>query len=304
MRNRRVSVSAEVDNYHRESSAYQPKIVPKDDEAKGHIALAMKQCFLFNGMDTEQETKIVDAMEEKKTQPGDKIITQYEDGDYFYVIQSGIYEVTKANGSKSNPGEFKKVFEYDNKGSFGELALMYNCPRAATVTCSTAGIVWAVDRQTFRQIIIKETAKKRTKHESFLREVPVFQKLSQTHISQIADCLQVKTYQDGEVIVKEGDTGDAFFLVEEGECRAVQGEDNFDVGTIKAGDYFGERALMENEPRAATVMSVGTSKCVSFDRATFDRLFTVDNEDTVAEFRQKLKTYKSAKELKAQAQEQ
>jgi len=179
---------------------------------------------------------------------------------------------------------------------------MYNCPRAATVTCTTAGIIWAVDRQTFRQIIIKETAKKRQKHESFLREVPALQKLSQTHISQIADCLLVKTYQDGEMIVKEGESGDAFFMVETGECKAVQGADNFDVGTIKVGEYFGERALLTNEPRAATVLACGETTCVSFDRATFERLFTVDNEDTVAEFTAKLKTYKSAKELKAAAE--
>jgi len=49
-------------------------------------------------------------------------------GDYFYVIESGTYEVFK-----TVDGESKKVFEYKEAGSFGELALMYNCPRAATV---------------------------------------------------------------------------------------------------------------------------------------------------------------------------
>jgi CRP-like cAMP-binding protein len=51
-----------------------------------------------------------------------------EEGDNFYVIQSGQFQVTKADGDKE-----KLLFTYHGEGAFGELALMYNCPRAATV---------------------------------------------------------------------------------------------------------------------------------------------------------------------------
>ena len=88
----------------------------------------------------EQSDLLVDAMFEKKCSKGDEIICQGDPGDYFYVIETGFYEVWKSE-NKNNPSiDCKKVFHYNNKGAFGELALMYNAPRAATVKAITAGI--------------------------------------------------------------------------------------------------------------------------------------------------------------------
>ena len=58
---------------------------------------------------------------------------QGEQGDNFYVVQTGQFKATKMEG-----GSEKLLFTYRNQGAFGELALMYNCPRAASVTVTTA----------------------------------------------------------------------------------------------------------------------------------------------------------------------
>jgi cAMP-dependent protein kinase regulator len=63
-----------------------------------------------------------------------------EDADNFYVIESGIYDVYVKN-DKQEP---QHCWEYNNSGSFGELALMYNQPRAATIVARTAGKLWAL----------------------------------------------------------------------------------------------------------------------------------------------------------------
>ena len=101
------------------------------------------------GLDNEQEGDIIDAMFEKKVDKDEMIIKEGDEGDNFYIIERGEFVALKGD---------QEVFSYDNKGSFGELALMYNCPRAATVIAKSEGTLWCVDRLSFRNIIVVSTA--------------------------------------------------------------------------------------------------------------------------------------------------
>lgn len=82
------------------------------------------QSYCILDLDEEQMNDIILSMVEKKTTAGEVIINEGEDGDNFYVIETGTYSAHK---------EGEHIFTYNDKGSFGELALMYNCPRAATI---------------------------------------------------------------------------------------------------------------------------------------------------------------------------
>lgn len=69
------------------------------------------------------------------------------------------------------------VHTYEGSGSFGELALMYNMPRAASVRAQTPGALWAMDRHTFRRILLKSAFKKRKLYEELLDKVPILKAL-------------------------------------------------------------------------------------------------------------------------------
>lgn len=69
------------------------------------------------------------------------------------------------------------IHTYDNRGAFGELALLYNMPRAATVKALTSGTLWAMDRQTFRRILLKSAYKKRKMYENLIDKVPMLKSL-------------------------------------------------------------------------------------------------------------------------------
>lgn len=69
------------------------------------------------------------------------------------------------------------IHTYDNRGAFGELALLYNMPRAATVKAITTGTLWAMDRQTFRRILLKSAYKKRKMYETLINKVPMLKSL-------------------------------------------------------------------------------------------------------------------------------
>ena len=82
-----------------------------------------------------------------------------------------------ASVSTEPGGEPKHVHTYDGSGSFGELALLYNMPRAATIQAATEGSLWGMDRQTFRRILLKSAFKKRKMYESLLESVPMLKAL-------------------------------------------------------------------------------------------------------------------------------
>lgn len=158
-------------------------------------------------------------------------------------------------------------------GSFGELALMYNAPRAATVISAEAGCtVWALDRLTFRRILMESTFARRRMYESFLEEVPLLASLTPYERSKIADALETRKFATGEVIIKEGDPGDAFYLLEKGEADAYKGDTGNKVRHYNKGDFFGELALLNDAPRAASIVAATDVKVASLDKNAFQRL--------------------------------
>lgn len=85
---------------------------------------------MFENLDENEKSIVVGAMEEKKFEKGDYAIRQGEEGDVLYVVESGELSCTKLFPGKSEPTFLKKFLPGD---SFGELALLYNAPRAATI---------------------------------------------------------------------------------------------------------------------------------------------------------------------------
>uniref|UniRef100_A0A7M4FHU8 cAMP-dependent protein kinase type II-alpha regulatory subunit n=1 Tax=Crocodylus porosus TaxID=8502 RepID=A0A7M4FHU8_CROPO len=265
--NRRVSVCAEAFNPDEEEEDTEPRVVhPKTDEQRCRLQEACKDILLFKNLDQEQLSQVLDAMFERKVKPQEHVIDQGDDGDNFYVIERGLYDifVTRDNQSRC-------VGRYDNHGSFGELALMYNTPRAATIVATTEGSLWGLDRVTFRRIILKNNAKKRKTYELFIESVPLLKSLEVSERMKIADVIGEKIYQDGERIISQGDKADSFYIVESGEVKILiksktmtskEANQEVEIARCHKGQYFGELALVTNKPRAASAYAVGEVKCL------------------------------------------
>lgn len=271
-RGRRSSVSAEAD--HSTSDAeYVPKVVHKTAEAMTRIAETVQGSFLFNGLDDAERKTVFDAMEEKKVEKDSVVIQQGDiNGDYFYVVDSGKFDVTLLGVN-----EGKQVLSYGSGQSFGELALMYNCPRAASVTCVGDGVLWALDRNTFKKVVIGSMSKKRQKYETFLEKVEILKNLTPGERSKLADVIETVAFEAGTVVINEGDSDYdkmKLYFVESGTAVAtVQKEgETIRIGTMEINSYFGEKALIERAPRAATVIADDDIKCVVLDVAAFERL--------------------------------
>ena len=88
--------------------------------------------------------------------------------------------------------------------------------------------------------------------------------------SKLADAVKESKASKGSEIIKEGDEGDVFYILVEGECEAFLKDKS--VKKYSPGEYFGELALLRNEPRAATVVATVDSRMIVLDRGSFKRL--------------------------------
>jgi cAMP-dependent protein kinase regulator len=204
------------------------------------------------------------------------VITQGDAGDFFYVVEKGSFDVHVNSKGSLQPGPDgmgQNVGTIESGGSFGELALMYNAPRAATVISAEAHCtLWALDRVTFRRILMESTFARRRMYEGFLEEVPLLSSLTPYERSKIADALESQKFPAGHAIIREGDPGHSFYLLESGEAVAYRSGNDTPVLNYKKGDFFGELALLNDAPRAASVVSQTEVKVARLGKSAFQRL--------------------------------
>ncbi len=221
---------------------------PKTRDTKRVLVTALQDHYLFSSLAPSDVTDVMNAMQRQMIHSGDLIIQQGDPGNKFYILEEGECEVIVDGAvvAAMSPGN-----------AFGELALMYNCPRAATIRAVSMCTVWTLGRLTFRRLLATTASSAIAERCAFLKKVPQLGSLSNNAINSIAGAMESKTFRMNDNIIEQGERGDAFYVLKDGSCTAYQaknpGEAAVKVGDLVAGDFFGETALLTNEPRNATV---------------------------------------------------
>lgn len=246
--------------------------IEKSPEVTENLLKVVAKSPLLRTLDDEQKDKIVKAFSGPVVkQPGEDVIVQGENGETFYLIEDGEVDVYVAKGG----GDPIKVHTYTPGNSFGELAIMYNAPRAATCRAKDEVKLWALDRVSFKCIVVAAAMQKREQYKGFLQAVPILASLNEMEIMTLADSLAEEKFSDGSTIFSEGDEGNFFYIVKEGVVlitKKDEGGEDKEVLRCQEGQYFGEIALLSDKPRQATVKASGDTKVLSLDRATFVRV--------------------------------
>nr|CAB3265158.1 cAMP-dependent protein kinase type I-beta regulatory subunit [Phallusia mammillata] len=263
---RRGAVSAEVYTDD-DVKNYVKKVITKDYKTMAALSKAIERNVLFSHLDENERSDIFDAMFPVMNIAGECIIKQGDDGDNFYIIDQGEVDIYVNNNYISTLGE---------GASFGELALIYGTPRAADVRAKTDLKLWAIDRDSYRRILMGSTLKKRKMYDDFLSKVSILENLDKWERLTVADALEPVLFESGQEVVVQGQAGSDFFIIVEGSAAVLQkrpdNEDYTQVGTLGPSDYFGEIALLLDRPRAATVVARSVLKCVKLDRPRFERV--------------------------------
>lgn len=236
---------------------------------------------LFGHLDSSALNDIVNAFRDATATQGQEIITQGAEGDCLYIISEGSVDVFVARPGPDGqiaPGDKgAKVVTLPAGALFGELALMYSAPRAATVViASPVCKLWQLDREPFKRLLAHQSQTQHALYEGWLSEVEIFKSLNQYELSALSDIMESTLFDQDEVIIKQGDPGDTFYILEDGTAAAYiagpQGEKKVKEYS-RQGEYFGEIALIKEEPRKATVRATGEGcACLAITKEDFTNL--------------------------------
>lgn len=237
----------------------------KSDAAVAAIKKAM-QHYMFAGLNADQTSAVIDEFKLSELVAGAQIITQGEKGDQVYIVESGSVQVLV---------DGRPVLTKDESGFlFGELALLYDAPRAASVVALTPVRIWVLKASRFRKVMIASNKKQTKARVDWLSKVGILSDLDVPKLTKLADLMEEKSFDPNGLIIRQGDQGDAFYVIKEGSvvCRVNDGGAGTDVATLNAGQFFGEMALLKDTPRTCNVLATEDAPCtcLMLDRKHFE----------------------------------
>lgn len=247
-----------------------PNAVKSNPEDYPFIEGALANLLLFNKLEASIQRRIVQEMYERQVAAGEILIKQGDAGlaaTELYVVKSGKFEVLELR-----QGVNVRVNVKERGDCFGEISLMYSVPRSATVAATTDAVVFVLERDVFRYFVRDFQETQSSQVELFLNSVPILAPLVREEKLRLLDALEEVTFQAGQRVVSEGERGDLFYIIKEGEAvvyqTTPQGQQK-KVNHLFKADFFGERALLQEEPRMATVEAYTRLVCLTLKRDTF-----------------------------------
>lgn len=222
---------------------------PKTPEQYSAIEQICKKVSFLSYLKSDQLDALIHAMFSVEYKNGDVIIKQGDKPDNFYIIQSGTVDVWKKMGDDPEV----KVATINEGNYFGELALMSGRTRAATVIAQGDVSCWAIDQTTYLYLLKDIHYQRRQKCKEIISGVPIFSQLPDYQAITVAEAAVLEELPPGTTIIKQNEIGNKFYVILAGTVNVII--DGKKVNELGPGKYFGERALIYNVARAATVES-------------------------------------------------
>ncbi|CAJ1962601.1 unnamed protein product [Cylindrotheca closterium] len=246
---------------------FEPPKFPKSSLDVETITSSIRANFLFEQLSKADLDTLVQAFEKVRVHLGEEIIKQGESGDYFYILGNGKVKFVVNGKVVGSAGAGK---------SFGELALLYTSPRAATVIAdSNPTHLYRVDQKSFRYIMQTKAQETEGEKMKLLQSIAFLKDFAKPDLERLCNCMVMRKFKPKESIVTKGEVGNDFYILKEGSVEITEieaGGKRFDDITLKPGAYFGERALITSEPRAANVIGKSEGSCFVIDRDTFEKV--------------------------------
>ena len=251
-----VGESVGDDEYVREN-------IQKSHAVQEIIRKALKSNFVFDKLPDATHKDFIDVMAPVKQPAGHVIIREGEMGDNFFVLESGTCDVLIQG---------KKVASLKAGQSFGEKGMYFNDPRNATIKTATACSLWTINRTTFLHIAHAAMNQNVDVASENLEKIEWLKGLDEEEITKVAGACSSEEARAGSIIVKKGEKGDKFYIIKSGTVKCYVSENDTNPLYLGKGKFFGELALLKDQPRAATVEAVKDVQLLTLNRQAFQVL--------------------------------
>lgn len=270
LRKKRKAVFSNPADVLEQDSSFVPPKYEKSEAERVKIKNALMNNMLTKKLSDESINTLIGAMQ-KRTYKKDDVLIQYGDeGTEYFVLDSGVLECKVYSEDTKEVAVTKTITE---GSAFGELALLYQTPRSATISALTDCTAWVLDQMTFKTVIMSSAIKERNIRLQFVDKIKVFEKMSRYEKIKLLDGLEVQYFEAGDIIVKEGEVGEYFYIIEDGTVECIKEEGQEVIRQLNPGDYFGELALIEQlQKRTLTVKAQTDCKLLVLNRDTFYRV--------------------------------
>lgn len=218
---------------------------------------------LLSALSEDQLLELAKTMRSITIQQGQRVFCKGDTGDSFYIVEKGACKICDGDGRELG---IRREGE-----SFGERALLNSKPRSATVIAMVDTQLLYCRKHDFNTHLgdLKEI-RSAWKFEA-LKSVPLFNSLCKQDLVSLAGEFERVTVTKGQVICSEGELGSSFYVIESGEVQIFRciGGKTQEIVRLSTGKYFGERSLLRDEPRAATVRALVDSTLLMLNQKVF-----------------------------------
>lgn len=229
---------------------------PPSGQSRLLIMDSLRKHYLFRGLSNEDMEVMFTKLKYYSVPENSFIFEQGSQGKKFYIVEKGKLDVIR-NGVK------KTVLEAG--ATFGEMALLTDAKRSASILCSELCGLWGIGRQQFKAAVKVINKKNFSLNKNFLSNLNIFSALTDQQIIEMTESIVQHDYPENTRIICEGDEGRLMFIVKDGNCIAkIKGVEKY---RIAQGELFGESVVIGDNPiRNTSVYSIGPVSVLSISR--------------------------------------
>ncbi|KAJ1630274.1 kinase-like domain-containing protein [Pavlovales sp. CCMP2436] len=273
-----------------------PGVVLSDrDRRRAVVALGRSK--LISELASVNLSEVAKLLRVLDLESGVKVMSIGEHGDALYIVDTGelsVYTSVSGGSTSDEPTCTLAAGEL-----FGELGALYECTRTATVVTRTLCRLWRLCHADLEKCLQADGVRTRKQHFDMLRQSESLRALDERAVSHLVDVCEIATFAAKRDIISEGEHGDAMYIIKRGQVIVTKHGrpsllppgDKLGSAVISGfspkprrfsgttfcrvigpGGYFGERALLCNDTRSATVHAVSETECLVVQRAQFQRL--------------------------------